>query len=73
MTLLKEGYPAIVGPTFGNKSKFELQNKSFDTPKTLFEAGVKIAIMTDSPVIPLEHLPMCSALAYKAGLDRWKH
>lgn len=67
--LAKEGYPAIVGPTFGNKSKFELQNKSFDTPKTLVEAGVKIAIMTDSPVIPLEHLPMCSALAYKAGLD----
>ena len=54
--LAKEGYPAIVGPTFGNKSKFELQNKTFDTPKTLVEAGVKIAIMTDSPVIPLEHL-----------------
>ena len=67
--LAKEGYPAIVGPTFGNKSKFELQNKTFDTPKILVEAGVKIAIMTDSPVIPLEHLPMCSALAYKAGLD----
>ena len=67
--LAKEGYPAIVGPTFGNKSKFELQNKTFDTPKVLVEAGVKIAIMTDSPVIPLEHLCMCSALAYKAGLD----
>lgn len=67
--LAKEGYPAIVGPSFGNKSKFELQNKTFDTPKVLFEAGVKIAIMTDSPVIPLEHLAMCSALAHKAGLD----
>lgn len=67
--LSKEGYSAIIGPTFGNKPKFELKNKSFETPKVLVEAGVKIAIMTDSPVIPLENLPMCGALAYKSGLD----
>lgn len=66
--LAKEGYPAIVGPTFGHRSKVELKNKSFDTPRVLHEAGVKIAIMTDSPVIPLQHLPMCAALAAKAGL-----
>ncbi len=67
--LAKEGYPAIVGPTFGHRSKVELKNKSFDTPAILHKAGVKIAIMTDSPVIPLQHLPMCAALAAKAGLD----
>ncbi len=67
--LAKEGYPAIVGPSFGNKSKFELNQKTFDTPGVLHKAGVKIAIMTDSPVIPLEYLPMCAALAHKAGLD----
>ncbi len=67
--LAKEGYAAIIGPTFGNKSKFELTNKSFDTPRVLHEAGVKFAIMTDSPVIPLQHLPMCAALAHKAGLE----
>ena len=67
--LAKEGYPAIVGPSFGNKSKFELNNKTFDTPKVLVNAGVKVAIMTDSPVIPLEYLPMCAALAHKSGLD----
>lgn len=67
--LAKEGYVAVVGPSFGNKSKFELQNKTFDTPKALHEAGVKFAIMTDSPVIPLEYLPMCASLAHKAGLD----
>lgn len=67
--LAKEGYPAIVGPTFGHRTKVELKNKSFDTPAILHKAGVKIAIMTDSPVIPLQHLPMCAALAAKAGLD----
>ncbi len=67
--LAKEGYPAIIGPSFGNKSKFELNQKTFDTPGIMHKAGVKIAIMTDSPVIPLEYLPMCAALAHKAGLD----
>lgn len=67
--LKKEGRPAIVGPTFGNRSKFELQNKSFDTPRVLFENQVKFAITTDSPVIPLQYLPYCAGLAHSAGLD----
>ena len=67
--MAKEGYPCIVGPTFGFKSKFELRNKSFDTPKILVEAGVKVAIMTDSPIIPIDALVMAAALAHKAGLD----
>lgn len=67
--LVKEGRSAIVGPTFGNRSKFELQNKSFETPKILVEAGVKIAINTDSPVIPLQHLALCAGLAVNSGLD----
>ncbi len=67
--LVKEGKSAIVGPTFGNRSKFELKEKSFETPKALVEAGVKIAINTDSPVIPLQHLALCAGLAVNAGLD----
>ncbi|ERJ12452.1 hydroxyatrazine ethylaminohydrolase protein [Haloplasma contractile SSD-17B] len=70
--LAKEGYPAIVGPTFGNRSKYELKNKTFDTPKILQEAGVKVAIMTDSPVIPLQHLNLCASLAARAGMDRYE-
>ena len=73
--LAKEGYPAFVGPSFGEKSKIELINKSFKTPKALVEAGVEIAIITDAPVIPIQHLPMCAGLAHNAGLDyeeAWK-
>jgi len=73
--LAKEGLPAFVGPTFGGKSKIELINKSFDTPKVLREAGVEIAIITDAPVIPIQYLPMCAGLAHNAGLDyeeSWK-
>ena len=67
--LAKEGYSAFVGPSFGSKSKIELQNKSFTTPAVLHEAGVPISIITDAPVIPLQYLPMCAGLAVKAGLD----
>ena len=66
--LAEEGLPAFVGPTFGGKSKIELINKSFDTPRILREAGVDIAIITDAPVIPIQYLPMCAGLAHNAGL-----
>ena len=67
--LVKEGKNAIVGPSLGNRSKFELKNMTFETPKVLVEAGVKVAITTDSPVTPLQYLPLCAGLAHKAGLD----
>lgn len=73
--LAEEGLPAFVGPTFGGKSKIELKNKSFATPGDLSRAGVKVSIITDSPVIPLQNLPMCAALAAQGGMDReeaWK-
>ena len=73
--LAEEGYPAFVGPSLGSKSKIELSNKSFATPKVLTDAGVKVSIITDAPVIPLQYLPMCAALAVKEGLsqeDAWK-
>lgn len=67
--LAKEGKGAIVGPTLSSRSKIEQKNLTFDTPRILHEAGVKIAIMTDSPVIPLHYLPVCAGLAIKSGLD----
>lgn len=67
--LAMEGKGAIVGPSMGHRSKFELKNTAFETPMILAKAGVKIAITTDSPVIPLQHLSLCAGLAHKAGLD----
>lgn len=66
--LAKEKKPALVGPTFGHRTKVELKNLTFDTPGILNEAGVKIAIITDSPVIPLQYLPMCAGMAVRAGM-----
>ncbi|HHZ01429.1 MAG TPA: amidohydrolase [Tissierellia bacterium] len=73
---LKEaGKPCLVGPTLGSRSKVELRNKSFETPKILIDAGIKTAIITDSQVIPVQHLSMCAGMAVKAGLseeEAWK-
>lgn len=73
--LAKEGFPAFVGPSLGSKTKVELQNKSFETPGILHKAGVKVSIITDAPVIPLQNLPMCAGMAAAAGLpmeEAWK-
>ncbi len=64
------GFDAFVGPTLTNKSKFELINRTFETPGILAEAGVNVSIITDSPVIPLEYLPLCASLAHKSGLNK---
>lgn len=73
--LAKEGYPAFVGPSLGAKSKIELTNKSFETAGILHKAGLKVSIITDSPVIPEQNLPMCAGLAAQGGLpmeEAWK-
>jgi imidazolonepropionase-like amidohydrolase len=73
--LAEEGKSCLIGPTLGSRSKYELRNISFDTPKILVSKGIKIAIITDAGVIPIQYLSMCAGLAVKAGLseqEAWK-
>lgn len=65
----RSGFPVAVGPTLTNASKIELVNKTFDTPGVLHRAGCQVSIITDSPVIPQQYLPLCAGLAVKAGMD----
>ena len=67
--LAKENVPCAVGPSLTNASKFELRNKTFDTPGILSRAGIQVSIITDAPVIPQEYLPLCAGLAIKHGMD----
>lgn len=66
--LAKENVPCAVGPSLTNASKFELRNKTFDTPGILSRAGLQVSIITDAPVIPQEYLPLCAGLAIKHGM-----
>ena len=67
--LAEYSYPLAVGPSLTHASKFELQNKSWTTPGILAAKGCQVSIITDSPVIPQEYLPLCAGLAVKAGMD----
>lgn len=66
--LKEENYPLAVGPSLTHATKFELRNKTFATPGVLANAGCHVCIITDSPVIPENYLPLCAALAVKAGM-----
>ena len=47
----------------------ELVNRTNENPALLARAGVEIAICTDHPVIPIQYLPLCAAVAVRGGLD----
>jgi len=66
--LAQEGYPAFVGPSLGSKTKIEVNTKGFHTPGILHQAGVRVSIITDAPVIPQQHLALCAGQAVQAGL-----
>ena len=61
--------PMAVGPSLTFASKFELQNKSWETPGVLAKAGCHVSIITDNSVIPQQYLPLCAGMAVKAGMD----
>ena len=61
--------PMAVGPTLTHATKFELQNKSWQTPGVLAKAGCAVSIITDNSVIPQQYLPLCAGMAVKAGMD----
>ncbi len=67
--LARENVPMAVGPTLTSASKFELRNKSWVTPGQLAAVGCQVSIITDSPVIPQEYLPLCAGLAVQAGME----
>jgi imidazolonepropionase-like amidohydrolase len=67
--IAQEKVGVVVGPSFGHRTKFELKNLTFETPGILAKKGVKVAIMTDSPVIPLQYLRLCAGLSVTHGME----
>lgn len=67
--IAEKGIPAVIGPTLTSRSKVEVKDKTFKTSGVLVEAGAKVALMTDHPVIPIDMLPVTAGLAVRAGLS----
>ena len=70
--LKENNYPIISGPSFGSKSKIEINKKSYKTPGILNKAGLKVALTTDHNVMPQESLIMCAILAVREGMDEFE-
>lgn len=66
--LLEEGARVFSGPILCDRSKPELRELTPATPGILAKAGVETAIITDHPVIPIQYLPVCAALAVREGM-----
>ncbi len=67
--LKEENISVIVGPLLSFRSKYELTNSTIKNPGILQKAGIKVAIMTDHHVIPIQYLSLCAGVAVKEGMD----
>jgi imidazolonepropionase-like amidohydrolase len=67
--LAEREVPVIIGPLLVSRTKVEVAKRSFDNPGILDRAGVTIALMTDHPIVPIDHLITQAALSVRAGLD----
>ncbi|WP_154794938.1 amidohydrolase [Occultella kanbiaonis] len=68
--LAEKDIPVIFGPMLTSRSKVELRTRDIANLARLAEAGVRIAITTDHPVVPINFLVHQASLAVKEGLDR---
>lgn len=63
------GYPVTLGPSLTDKSKLEVKDIGFAAPVALSKLGVKLAIITDHPVLPIQYLRICAGLCVREGMD----
>jgi len=67
--IVKSKFPAVVGPTIFWASKPETRERGFKTAVELNDAGVKVALQTDS-LTPMNYFPLLPMYAIKEGMSR---
>ncbi|WP_283608117.1 amidohydrolase [Faecalispora anaeroviscerum] len=68
--LVGEDVPVLCGPILCDRAKPEMKNLTPACPGLLQKHGIRMALVTDHPVIPIQYLPLCAALAVREGLGR---
>jgi imidazolonepropionase-like amidohydrolase len=68
--LAEREIPVIFGPLFTSRSKVELKDRAIVNLAAIAKAGVKVAITTDAPVVPINFLVHQASFAVKDGLPR---
>ncbi|MDR7383119.1 amidohydrolase [Promicromonospora iranensis] len=66
--LAEKDIPVIYGPMFTSRSKVELRDRSILNLVKMADAGVRVAITTDHPVIPINFLVHQATFALRDGL-----
>jgi imidazolonepropionase-like amidohydrolase len=67
--VLPTGIPVTMGPSLTDKSKLEVKDIGFAAPVAVSRAGIKTAIVTDHPVLPIQYLRICAGLAIREGME----
>ncbi len=66
--IAEENVPVICGPIICDRCKPEMNGLELKNAAIMSENGVKLAICTDHPVIPVQYLPISVQAAVKGGL-----
>jgi imidazolonepropionase-like amidohydrolase len=67
--IVKSKFPVVIGPTIFWASKPETRDRGFRTAVELNEAGVKVALQTDS-LTPMNYFPLLPMNVIKEGMSR---
>jgi imidazolonepropionase-like amidohydrolase len=67
--IARRNIPCNIGPTLTARVKVELQDRRYETATVLQRAGVKIALVTDHPIQPVNTLRMEVVMAISHGLS----
>jgi imidazolonepropionase-like amidohydrolase len=67
--LVQDHVRVLSGPFLCDRCKPELHNQTPKSPGIMSHAGIDVAIITDHPVVPIEYLTLCAAIAVKNGMD----
>lgn len=68
--LAERDVPVIFGPLLSSRSKVEVREANPANLVALVDSGVRVALTTDHPVVPIGLLAMQAAVAVRAGLSR---
>ena len=68
--LAEKDIPVIFGPMFTSRSKVELRDRGIPNIAAIAAAGVRVAITTDAPVVPINMLVTQASMAVRDGLPR---
>ncbi|GAB3187732.1 amidohydrolase [Nesterenkonia suensis] len=67
--IAERGVPVLYGPMIVSRSKVEVRDRTPAAPGILAAAGVKVSLITDHPVVPIDFLMHQAALAVREGME----